>query len=98
VTVLSDFNRDQAFRYWISDHQGIYVRMQSEKKANDDIIESYIQMDPATFLAQVMDDYPDYFNSSIRMIGLSPVNIRNTPNLWENKIIQSFKAGKTEFL
>ncbi|NOQ79674.1 MAG: response regulator [Gammaproteobacteria bacterium] len=101
-TALSDFNRDQAFRNWISDHNGIYIRSQVEKPSFNDAgintIESYILLDPATFLNQVMSDYPDRFDSSIRMIGIKPFNLNNLPTSWENNVINLFKKGETEFL
>ncbi|MCU7834362.1 MAG: response regulator [gamma proteobacterium symbiont of Taylorina sp.] len=97
-TALSNFNRDQAFRNWINNHKGIYVQTQGDTGSDSDIMESYIQLDPATFLTQVMDDYPDYFDSSIRMISISPLNVRNIPNSWENNILESFRKGGTEFL
>ena len=102
ATALSDFNRDQAFRNWITDHNGVYIRTQDgnspDNAAGIDTIESYILLDPATFLSQVMNDHPDKFNSSIRMIGITPFNMRNLPNLWESNIISLFKKGETEFI
>jgi len=91
---LSTFNRDQAFRQWIAEHKGIYIRSTNPTNNSD----SYTLLDPATFLKKVMTHYPDYFDSSVRMVGVRPLNQMNRPNPLEKKMLDNFAKGLTEYL
>ncbi len=88
AVVLSSFNRDQAFRQWIAGHGGVYIQ-------DDD---TFILLDPATFLKKVMTRYPENFDSSIRMVGMKPFNQINTPTSVEKKMLEGFVQGNMEYL
>jgi len=94
ATALSTFNRDQAFRQWIAGHKGIYIR--NENSANNG--NSYTLLDPATFLKKVMARFPNYFESSVRMVGVRPLNQMNSPTPLEKKMLEDFSKGATEYL
>ena len=90
ATALSNFNRDQAFRFWVARNNGIHVK-NSENN-------TYTLYDPASFLRQVMTTYPQFFDSSIRMVGYKPFNQINLPNAWENKMLDAFTQGAQKYL
>ncbi|MCW8929165.1 MAG: response regulator [Gammaproteobacteria bacterium] len=81
TTVVTNFNRDKAFREWITSHNGIYVRVSeqitpihylSNLKSRDffdvESGDSLTLLDPATFLTSVMETFPENFDTTIHKI------------------------------
>lgn len=89
-TALSNFNRDQAFRFWVSQHNGIHIK--------DTDTGTYTFYDPASFLREVMSSYPENFDSSVRMVGYKPFNQNNIPNAWEYNMLDAFAGGAIKYL
>ncbi|MCK5697010.1 MAG: response regulator [Gammaproteobacteria bacterium] len=93
---LNSFNRDQALRQWIAEHEGIYILNAQNSEENGK--ESFILLDPATFLKKVMERFPENFDSSIRMIGFNPFNKTNLPNALETAMLNGFLKGDKQYI
>ena len=104
----ANFNKDQAFRLWATDHGGVYVRVGRHAQPNPnldhlpdrDIVtprgETLTLMNPAEMVRQMMDDYAGLFGIQGRITSLQPLRAENMADAWEQKALAAFEAGVPE--
>jgi hypothetical protein len=105
------FNKDQAFRYWSSEHGGIYVPISEKTKPNQylsHIIDRDITsqsglhltlMNPAYMIRQIMSDYEKFYGTKGHITSLKTLNKNNEPDAWERAALETFeKSGKREII
>jgi len=102
------FNKDQAFRYWVTSHGGVYVPVDERTPPNpllSHVPERDIEtksgkkltlMNPAYALRQLMNDYSDKYGIKGRITSLKLLNPANAPDEWEKKALKSFENGAAE--
>ncbi len=107
---LTVFNKDQAFRFWATDHEGVYVPVNERTLPNKYL--NHIQerdlvtpsgkqltlMNPAYMLRQVMSHYATLYSAQGHITSLKTLNPNNTPDAWEIKALQKFDAGADEIM
>jgi hypothetical protein len=103
-------DKDQAFRFWATDHSGVYVPVTATTPPNEnlkDIPERDIVtpsgrhltlMNPAYILRQVMDKYTSLYAVKGHLVSLKALNSINTPDAWETASLQQFDSGKKEIM
>ncbi len=104
----ANFNKDVAFRNWISKRGGIYVQISDITPPNPylshipdrDIILSpdkkLTLMNPAYVIRQTMHEYSDLYGVKGRITSLNPLNQANAPDDWERKILEAFDLGNLD--
>lgn len=107
-TAIANFNKDQAFRAWATEHGGIYVPSNERTPPNPylyhiperDIATPSGQpltlMNPAYMLRQVVDEFSELYGIKGRITSLDPLRPSNTPDEWERSALLSFEAGSRE--
>ena len=107
---ISNFNKDQAFRIWASEHGGVYVLENERTPANpylSDVPERDVMtrsgrqltlMNPAYMLRQMMDEYATLYGVKGRITSLKPLNPDNAPDSWEREALLAFEKGELERL
>lgn len=107
---LTVFNKDQAFRFWATEHEGVYVPVTETTSPNEYL--SHIQerdlvtpngkqltlMNPAYMLRQVMSHYAALYSAKGRLTSLKALNPINKPDAWEKKALQRFNDGEEEVM
>ena len=103
-------DKDQAFRFWATDHNGVYVPVTEDTPPNDklsNIPERDITtpsgrqltlMNPAYMLRQVMSQYGSLYKVKGHITSLKVLNPANQPDEWETKALQEFDQGKEEVM
>ena len=106
----SNFNKDQAFRFWASKHGGIYVPINSRTPANpflshvperDITTESgkaLTLMNPAYMLRQTLEEYEDLFGIRGHLTSLKHYRPETAPDEWERAALAAFERGDKEML
>jgi len=101
-------DKDQAFRYWATQHKGVYVPVTEATPPNpylSHIPERDIStpggqqltlINPEYMLRQVMEDYAALFGNVGHITSLNAFNPINAPNEWEAAMLREFEAGKKE--
>lgn len=103
-------DKDQALRYWATDHHGIYVPVTEDTPPNENL--SHIPerdittpsgrkltlMNPAYLLRQVMHQYSDLYKTKGHLTSLKLVNHLNQPDDWERDALHQFDAGRQEVM
>ena len=104
----ANFNKDQAFRLWATEHGGVYVPVNERTQPNPNL--SHIPerdittdsgkkltlMNPAYMLRQMMDEYPSLYGTKGRITSLKPLWKGNAPDEWEAEALRSFESGAEE--
>lgn len=105
---IANFNKDQAFRFWASEHGGVYVKADQKTPPNPNL--SHIPerdvttpsgkvltlMNPAYMVRQMMEDFPGEYGVKGRIVSDKPLWKPNAPDAWEADAIEKFKHGSTE--
>ena len=106
----ANFFKDTAFRYWGSDHGGVYVPITGHTPPNpalahipDRDIETpsgkkLTLMNPAYMLRQMMDDYPGLYGIRGRITSFHLLNPDNAPDQWESAALHAFDRGVEEVM
>ncbi len=101
-------DKDQALRYWATDHNGVYVPATEETPPNPylshiperDLLtpggQKLTLMNPAYMLRQVIERYGTLYSNKGHITSLKPLNPLNTPDEWETSALQAFERGKQE--
>ena len=105
---MTVFDKDQAFRFWATDHEGIYVPI-TEKTPPNEYLSHILErdlvtpsgkrltlMNPAYMLRQVMSHYATLYSTNGRITSLKTLNPINKPDAWETKALQEFNDGRKE--
>lgn len=104
------FNKDKAFRLWVTSHGGIYVPADARTPPNPYL--SHIPerdvttpsgrkltlMNPAYALRQMMDDYSQLYGVRGKITSFPDklLNPDNMPDPWELDALHSFRSGVSE--
>lgn len=101
-------DKDQALRFWATDHNGVYVPATETTPPNpylshiperDLLTPSGLHltlMNPAYMLRQVIERYGTLYNNKGHITSLKALNPINTPDEWETLALQGFETGKQE--
>lgn len=104
----SNFNKDQAFRLWATQHGGVYVPATERTPPNPalaHIPERDIRtpsgtpltlMNPAYMLRQLMEDFGDLYGIRGKITSFKLMNPKNAPDQWEAEALRKFEQGATE--
>ncbi len=102
-------NKDQAFRFWATQHGGVYVPSDERTPPNphlSNISERDIRtpsgkkltlMNPAYMLRQMNEEYPELFATEGHITSLKLMRAENAPDPWERRGLESFEHGVQEF-
>lgn len=105
---LTVFNKDQAIRFWATDHEGVYVpvtksttpnRYLSHIRERDLVTPTGRQltlMNPAYMLRQVMNHYASLYSAKGHITSINTLNPINKPDKWEVNALQRFDHGEKE--
>lgn len=103
------FDKDVVYRRWVSEHGGVYVKVDSTTPPNpylshisdrDLIIDSNLKltlMNPAYMTRQVYKLEEETSEIRGHITSLNPISQENAPDEWEIKALQEFEKGMTEF-
>lgn len=103
-------DKDQAFRFWATDHNGVYVPVTKDTPPNENLKHiperdittpsgrQLTLMNPAYMLRQVMERYSDLYKTKGHITSLKVVNHLNQPDEWEKKALHEFDAGREEVM
>ena len=103
---MTVFDKDQAFRFWATDHEGVYVPVTERTPPNEylshiaerDLVtpsgKRLTLMNPAYMLRQVMSHYATLYSTNGHLTSLQTLNPINKPDAWETKALQEFNDGK----
>jgi PAS domain S-box-containing protein len=106
----SNFNKDQAFRFWSSKHGGVYVPINSRTPQNPflshvperDITtpsgKALTLMNPAYMLRQMLEEYEDQFGIRGHITSLKHYRPETAPDEWERSMLMAFDRGDKEVL
>ncbi len=107
---LITFNKDQAFRFWVTKHGGVYVPETADTPPNPflrhvpdrEIIlpsgKRLTLMNPAYALRQLMTDYEQDYGVRGHITSLRPINPANAPDAWERSALRAFAQGAGEVM
>lgn len=102
------FNKDQAFRFWATNHGGVYVPTNKRTPSNPnlahiperDIVtpsgKKLTLMNPAYIIRQVQGEFAALYQVSGHITSLKPLRQKNAPDAWESKILATFERGVKE--
>ena len=104
----ANFQKDQAFRFWVTNHGGVYVLIDSRTPPNpylSHVPERDIQtpsgrnltlMNPAYALRQLNEEYSDLVGVTGHVTSLKPLRPENAPDEWEKSTLEAFETGVLE--
>lgn len=107
---MTVFDKDQAFRFWATDHEGVYVPVTDRTPPNEylshilerDLVtpsgKQLTLMNPAYMLRQVMSHYATLYSTYGHLTSLQALNPINKPDAWETKALQEFNDGKEKVM
>ncbi|MFA5825611.1 MAG: DUF3365 domain-containing protein [Gallionellaceae bacterium] len=101
------FNKDMAFRSWVTSHGGVYVAVDKHTQPNPylDVPERDIEtlsgkkltlMNPAYVMRQVMGDFSGQYGVPGHLTSLKLLNPVNAPDDWERAALLRFERGERE--
>lgn len=105
---LTVFSKDQAIRFWATEHEGVYVPVTKTTSPNPylkhirerDLVtpagRELTLMNPAYMLRQVMGHYASLYSAKGHITSLNTLNPINKPDGWELKALQRFDGGERE--
>lgn len=103
------FDKDVVYRRWVSEHGGVYVRVDSTTPPSpylshisdrDIVIDSGLKltlMNPAYMTRQVYELEKEISEIQGHITSLNPIRKENAADEWETKVLQEFEKGVTEF-
>lgn len=101
------FEKDTAFRVWVTFHGGVYVPVTAETQSNpylnvpekDERLRSgkpVTLMNPAYVMRQYYERIEKTDSVKGHITSLKPLRPENRPDPWEEQSLQSFETGKEE--
>lgn len=101
------FNKDMAFRSWVTGHGGVYVPVDAHTQPNPylNVPERDIEtrsgkkltlMNPAYVMRQVMGDFSGQYGVPGHLTSLKLLNPVNAPDAWERTALLRFERGERE--
>jgi signal transduction histidine kinase len=102
------FDKDQAFRLWVTSHGGVYVPTDDRTPPNPYLAHiperdietpagrSLTLMNPAYALRQLLEDFADLYGIAGHITSLKPLRPANAPDDWERAALEVFDEGETE--
>ncbi|MDD3609402.1 MAG: ATP-binding protein [Halothiobacillaceae bacterium] len=106
----SNFNKDQAFRFWGTLHGGVYVEVSDKTPRSpwlahiperDLVTPSGRQltlMNPAYMLRELNEQFGELFGVRGHITSLMPLRAENAPDAWERRALEHFKRGGGEVM
>ncbi|MBF0189140.1 MAG: EAL domain-containing protein [Magnetococcales bacterium] len=107
-TARANFNKDQAYRLWATEHGGVYVEPTERTPPSpwmahipDRDVETLegkklTLMNPAYMLRQMMEIYDELYGIRGRITGIVYLNPSNKADAWETAAIRDFEQGVEE--
>ena len=104
----ANFNKDQAIRFWATEHGGVYVPINKRTPANPSLShipdrnivkpsgDTLTLMNPAYMIRQMFDEFPIEYGAVGRIVSLKPLNPNNAADEWERKALLGFEKGEKE--
>ena len=104
----ANFNKDQAFRFWATQHGGVYVPITEHTPPNPALAhlperdietpsgKKLTLMNPAYMLRQLMEEFGDLYGIKGKITSLNLMNPKNAPDQWEVEAIHKFEQGAKE--
>jgi PAS domain S-box-containing protein len=104
----ANFNKDQAFRLWATEHGGVYVPATEHTPPSPylshvterDLVtpsgRTLTLMNPAYMVRQITEEYERLFGVKGHITSLKPHNPGNRPDDWERSALQAFETGTAE--
>jgi PAS domain-containing protein len=102
------FNKDQAFRFWATQHGGVYAPRTEKTPSNPylshiperDITtpsgKELTLMNPAYMVRQLNESFSGLFGSQGHITSMTPLRPQNFPDNWERKALIQFEKGVKE--
>lgn len=102
------FNKDLAFRNWVSSHGGVYVPVDAKTPPNPGLAQiperdiatpsgkALTLMNPAYVMRQVMSDFSELYGGKGKLTSLKLMNPANAPDPWERTALLRFEQGERE--
>lgn len=104
----TNFNKDQAFRFWAASHGGVYVPATEKTPPNpflSHIPERDIKtpsgreltlINPAYMLRQTMEEYANLYGVRGHLTSLKHFRPETAPDEWEKSALKEFERGKQD--
>jgi len=104
----SNFNKDQALRFWATMHGGVYVPLSDDTPSNPYLKNIENQniaisggktltlMNPAYMLRQTMENYETLYGIRGHITSLKYFRPETAPDEWEKSALQKFEKGMKE--
>jgi PAS domain S-box-containing protein len=105
---VAHFNKDQALRFWATEHGGVYVPVTEQTLPNPylvNILERDIEtpagkhltlMNPAYVVRQMNEWFTDLYGVYGHITSLKPLRPQNASDDWERAALVAFKQGSEE--
>jgi len=105
----ASIKKDIALRKWATSHGGVYVPVSERTPpniylshiANRDVItddgQQLTLMNPAYILAQMNQDYANYYGIKSHITSLTPLNPKNAADHWETTVLTNMQKPFSEF-
>ncbi len=106
----SHFNKNQANRYWATEHSGVYIATSEKSPPSPNLshtpgsdIESVTgknltSMNPANMKQQLDEDFSDTDYIRGHLTSLKPLRSENKPDPWEEMALLQFESGSLEVI
>ncbi len=104
------FNKDKAFRLWLTGHGRLYVPV-GDKYQPDPYLSHILDRDvttpsgiklslinPARIVRELGEKYKEFYGVSGRVTKVSPINPENEPDAWEKSALVKIEQGTKEIL
>ncbi len=104
----ANFDKDQAFRHWATQHGGVYVPVSEHTPPNPflkHVPERDIRtpsgkqltlMNPAYMVRQLNEDFAKWFGAEGHITSLKLLREENAPDAWETRALKLFEQGVEE--
>jgi len=104
----TQFNRDLAFRSWVSSSGGIYAPVNdhtipsrhlqgiAERDLTTPSGKQLTLINPEYMIRLVNSSFPELHGAPTRVTSLRPRRLLNAPDNWESQALNAFNQGKTE--
>ena len=102
------FNKDQAFRFWATNHGGVYVPTNERTPPNPNLAhiperdittplgKKLTLVNPAYMLRQIHEEFAALYKVGGHITSLKPLRQKNAPDAWERKTLEAFERGVKE--
>ncbi len=104
----ANWNKDAAFRRWVTRHGGLYVKPDARTPPNPalahlphrDVVTTdgmkLTLMNPAYMMRQMAEEFEKDFGIKGKITGKRQLNPINKPDEWQLKVLNIFESGKTD--